>query len=104
MSSTGQPIMALFDLLGRRWAMRVIWELRGDPSTFRGLQERCAGMSSSVLRDRLGELREAGIVDLGDDGYQLTVHGRELLAAYEPLGAWAKRWAARQKRAGRSAG
>ena len=23
------PIMALIDLLGRRWAIRVIWELRG---------------------------------------------------------------------------
>jgi DNA-binding HxlR family transcriptional regulator len=98
MSSSSQPIMALFDLLGRRWAMRVIWELRGAPLTFRELQNHCAGMSSSVLRDRLSELREADIVGLGADGYLLTGDGRELLAAYEPLGAWAKRWAARQKR------
>lgn len=96
MTSTGQPIMALFDLLGRRWAMRVIWELRGEPLTFRGLQDRCAGMSSSVLRDRLRELREADIVDLDAEGYLLTILGRELLAAYEPLGAWATRWAARK--------
>lgn len=88
--------MALFDLLGRRWAMRVIWELRGDPLTFRELQERCAAMSSSVLRDRLVELREAGIAELGADGYLLTTQGRELLAAYEPLGEWAKRWAKRR--------
>ncbi|HJV56497.1 MAG TPA: transcriptional regulator, partial [Methylomirabilota bacterium] len=27
-SRTGRPIMALMDLLGRRWALRVIWELR----------------------------------------------------------------------------
>jgi len=27
-SRTGRPIMALIDLLGRRWALRVVWELR----------------------------------------------------------------------------
>ena len=27
-SQTGRPIMALMDLLGRRWTLRVIWELR----------------------------------------------------------------------------
>lgn len=91
------PIMALLDLLGRRWAMRVIWELRGDPLTFRELQERCAAMSSSVLRDRLAELREAGIAESGADGYLLTKEGRDLLAAYEPLGEWAKRWAKRRQ-------
>jgi DNA-binding HxlR family transcriptional regulator len=95
---SSQPIMALFELLGRRWAMRVIWELRGDPLTFRELQERCGGLSSSVLRDRLAELREADIVDAGSDGYLLTIEGRELLAAYEPMGAWAKRWAKRRQR------
>jgi DNA-binding HxlR family transcriptional regulator len=26
-SHTGRPIMAAFDLLSRRWALRVIWEL-----------------------------------------------------------------------------
>lgn len=83
--------MALLDLLGRRWAMRVIWELRKGPVTFRELQARCGGISSSVLSQRLAELREAGIVE----GHELTDEGRELLRAYEPLGAWAKRWARR---------
>ena len=87
--------MALFDLLGRRWAMRAIWELRDGPLTFRELQERCGGVSSSVLNDRLAELRAAGIVG---DGYVLTDEGRELLEAYEPLAAWARRWAKREQR------
>ena len=30
-SKTGRPIMALLDLLGRRWALRVLWELRNGP-------------------------------------------------------------------------
>src|SRR3954447_26692687 len=71
-SATGRPIMALLDLLGRRWALRVIWELREGPLQFRTLQERCAGMSSSVLNQRLHELRTAEVVELADGGYQLT--------------------------------
>ena len=91
-STTGRPIMALLDLLGRRWALRVIWELRDGPLQFRALQERCAGMSSSVLNQRLRELRTAGIVELSEGGYQLTAEGRGLRDAFGPLDAWAKRW------------
>ena len=90
--------MALLDLLGRRWALRVIWELRDEPLLFRALQERCDGMSSSVLNQRLGELRAAGIVDAGERGYALSDEGRRLLAAFEPLDAWAARWARRLRR------
>jgi DNA-binding HxlR family transcriptional regulator len=85
-----RPIMALLDLLGRRWSMRVIWELRDGPFTFRELQERCGGVSSSVLSQRLAELREAGIAA---EGNVLTAEGRRLLEAYKPLNAWAERWA-----------
>jgi DNA-binding HxlR family transcriptional regulator len=88
--------MALLDLLGRRWALRTIWELRDGPLLFRGLQERCDGMSSSVLNQRLGELRSAGIVGVGAGGYELTAEGRRLLEAYRPLNAWAERWAGRE--------
>ncbi len=89
--------MALLDLLGRRWALRTMWELRSGPWPFRELQQRCDGMSSSVLNQRLAELREAEIVELVQGGYQLTAEGRELLAAFEPLSAWAVRWEARAR-------
>jgi DNA-binding HxlR family transcriptional regulator len=93
-SKSGRPIMALLDLLGRRWALRVIWELRAEGETlnFRRLQERCGGISSSVLNDRLTELRDAGIVERGDRGYRLSAEGRRLLEAFEPLAGWAQRW------------
>ena len=94
-STSGAPIMALLDLLGRRWALRVIWELRAGALSFRDLQARCDGMSSSVLSQRLAELREAGILDASPAGYGLTAEGEELLEAYGPLGAWAQRWAER---------
>jgi DNA-binding HxlR family transcriptional regulator len=89
--------MALLDLLGRRWALRVLWELRGDePLTFRELQARCGEISSSVLNDRLRELREAEVVEVAaGGGYLLAPEGRELLDALAPIDAWAKRWAKR---------
>jgi DNA-binding HxlR family transcriptional regulator len=95
-SRSGRPIMALLDLLGRRWTLRVIWELRDGPLLFRALQERCEGMSSSVLNERLGELRAADVIELGDGGYRLSGEGRRLLDAYGPLEAWADRWALRR--------
>ncbi|MGZ4254108.1 MAG: winged helix-turn-helix transcriptional regulator [Solirubrobacteraceae bacterium] len=92
--------MALLDLLGRRWSLRVLWELRdGSDPSFRELQARCGEISSSVLNDRLRELREAGIVD--DErtgGYRLTREGRALIEALAPVDAWAKRWARRTAR------
>jgi DNA-binding HxlR family transcriptional regulator len=89
--------MALLDLLGRRWTLRVLWELRTPAGSFRDLQARCDGMSSSVLSARLGELREAGAVAEGADGggYALTPEGEKLLEALEPLDTWARRWARR---------
>jgi DNA-binding HxlR family transcriptional regulator len=90
--------MALLDLLGRRWALRVLWELQGDEAlTFRKLQGRCGDISSSVLNDRLGELRDAGIVTAGREGYHLSREGRDLLEALAPLDAWAKRWDRRMR-------
>jgi DNA-binding HxlR family transcriptional regulator len=88
--------MALFDLLGRRWTLRVIWELRDDGLTFRELQSRCAGMSSSVLNQRLRELRDANIVSVeSGEGYSLSEEGRSLLDALSPLHTWAARWSER---------
>lgn len=93
-SATGRPIMALLDLLGRRAALRVLWELRAGRLTFRALVD-AAGTNPSVLNARLAELREAGVVDHEDGGYGLTAEGAELLAGLAPLHAWAERWARR---------
>jgi len=87
--------MALLDLLGRRWALRVLWELRAGKSlTFRELQASCGGISSSVLNDRLQELRVARILTTEPTGgYQLTRSGQELLDVLGPVDKWAKNWA-----------
>jgi DNA-binding HxlR family transcriptional regulator len=86
---------ALFDLLGRRWALRVLWELRDEPATFQALQERCDSMSPSVLSQRLGELREAGLVEKDDAGpYRLSRSGRSLLDRLRWVEDWTAQWEA----------
>ena len=88
--------MAALDLLGRRWSLRVLWELRSGPVGARALLERCEGLSSSVLYDRLRELSSAGLIEKNEDGdYRLTGLGNELGAALGPLDMWARRWAKR---------
>ncbi|MBV9952012.1 MAG: helix-turn-helix transcriptional regulator [Acidimicrobiia bacterium] len=86
--------MAAMDLLGRRWALRILWELRDGPVGARALRDRCDGMSSSVLYDRLGELSDARLVERDPAGdYRLTAQGASLGRAVEPLDAWSRRWA-----------
>jgi DNA-binding HxlR family transcriptional regulator len=86
--------MALLDLLGRRWALRILWELRESTQSFRGLRERCDDVSPSVLNARLAELRDAGLVEQREgEGYALTSRAEELGELLLPLDAWARRWA-----------
>src|SRR5712692_4963070 len=93
-SRSGRPIMALLDLLGRRWTLRIIWELRDDQSlTSRALRAACDEASPTVLQTRLSELREADLVELiPGDGYRLTATGKELLDSFLPLQRFAERW------------
>jgi DNA-binding HxlR family transcriptional regulator len=84
--------MAALDLLGRRWALRVLWELRSGPHTFRALRAACGNVSPAVLNTRLRELREAGLVERGEQGYALSAQGRALGRALGPLDAWSRRW------------
>jgi DNA-binding HxlR family transcriptional regulator len=95
-SKTGRPIMVLLDLLGRRWSLRILWELRGEPLTSRGLRAACDEASPTVLQARLSELREAGLVELVPaSGYGLTTMGRELHETFLPLHRFAERWSRR---------
>ena len=92
-SRTGRPIMVLLDLLGRRWVLRLIWELREEPRRFRELQDSI-GASPTIVNSRLAELRKARLVELEpESGYRLTALGRELLELFLPLHRWAERWA-----------
>ncbi len=88
-------VAALLDLLGRRWALRVVWALRDGRLTSRQLREACDDVSPTVLQSRLSELRAAGLIALEHrHGYALTPLGRELLDRFLPLHDFAERWAA----------
>jgi DNA-binding HxlR family transcriptional regulator len=84
--------MVALDALGRRGALRVLWELRAGPLTFRALQA-ASDMNPGSLNTRLKELRALRILDHSDGGYHLTDPGLLLMAALKPLQAWADDWA-----------
>src|SRR3954451_9886073 len=85
-SRTGRPVMALLDLLGRRWTLRIVWELRDGPLTYRALRNCCDDAWPTVVQTRLSELRTAGLVELlAGDGYRLTSLGRKLMESFLPL-------------------
>ena len=97
-SRTGRPIMALLDLLGRRWTLRILWELRELSLTSRALREACDDASPTVLQARLVDLRQAGFVELDPvGGYRLTETGRELNSTFLPLHHFAERWKKTQR-------
>ncbi len=85
--------MALLDLLGRRWTLRMLWELRGKELNFRALRAACDQMSTSVLNVRIAEAREVGLVTQTAGGYQLTARGADLLETLKGLDKWAQGWA-----------
>ena len=96
-SRSGRPVMALLDLLGRRWALRVLFDLHeGGPQGFAELQARATGISPSVLAQRLRDLVDAGLVRVGADGrYAPGPDEAELARILLALDAWATRWARR---------
>lgn len=97
-STSGRPVMAILDLLGRRWSLRILWELRGGPLTFRALQGACDAVSPTVLQQRLKELRAARLVshDAGQ-GYGLSATARRLLPTLLALNNWAETWASEEE-------
>ena len=96
-SRTGRPVMVLLDLLGRRWSLRILWELREQSLTSRALRTACDEASPTVLQARLSDLRQANLVELiPGDGYRLTALGRELQENFLPLYRFAERWSQRQ--------
>lgn len=86
-------IYQLFERLECRYALRVLWSLRdGHPQTFRLLQDSVGGITPNTLNTRIKELREAGLLDHGSEGYVLTATGADLLKRLADVQAFAGRW------------
>jgi DNA-binding HxlR family transcriptional regulator len=86
-------INEMMELLHRRWTLRILWELRREPLTFRELAQRSGQVSTSVLSVRLAELREALLITHDRaQGYALSEQGQSLMLACKPLMHWASQW------------
>jgi DNA-binding HxlR family transcriptional regulator len=86
----------VFGFLGKRWNGVLLATLMHGPAGFAELRRAVAGISDSVLSDRLNELAEAGLVQRTvDEGppvaveYRLTASGQALLPALDALSTWA---------------
>jgi DNA-binding HxlR family transcriptional regulator len=93
-STTARPLAELFELIGRRWTLRILWELRGRTIAFNDLRRAVGGMSQSVLVTRLTELFGAGLVADVPGGYRLTASGAALTDQLAGLDTWAGEWTA----------
>lgn len=87
----------LLELLESRYALRVLWALKdGHPQTFRLLQDSVGKITPNTLNTRIKELREAGLLTHGTDGYTVTPMGADLLKRLNDLQAFAGKWSASQ--------
>ena len=99
-SKENAAVFQLFEKLECRYALRVLWALRdGHPQTFRLLQDSVGGITPNTLNTRIKELREAGFLDHGSDGYRLTTQGADLARRMVDVQQFAGRWAQQQARA-----
>jgi DNA-binding HxlR family transcriptional regulator len=87
----------LLELLEARYALRVLWALKdGHPQTFRLLQDSIGSITPNTLNTRIKELRAAGLLAHGNDGYTVTTLGGDLLKRLNDLQAFAGKWAMSQ--------
>lgn len=94
-------VSQLLALLESRYAMRVLWALKdGHPQTFRLLQDSIGSITPNTLNTRIKELRAAGLMNHGNDGYTVTSLGADLLKRLNDLQAFAGKWAVSQTKTG----
>ena len=89
----------LLELLESRYALRVMWALKdGHPQTFRLLQDSVGSITPNTLNTRIKELRAAGLLGHGTNGYTVTTLGADLLKRLNDLQAFAAKWAVSQSK------
>lgn len=97
--TTSHPVTEILELLGRRWVLRILWELYDNPAGFRELQARCDGMSASVLSQRLKELVHADILEQDEHlRYHFSEEGRELTHILMQIKQWVAQKEERKQR------
>jgi len=86
-----------FGFLGKRWNGVLLGALASGPAGFAELKRGIAGISDSMLSERLSELGQTGLIEREVEPgppvavtYRLTVSGEALLPALNAIGAWAE--------------
>lgn len=73
------PIARALDVVGDRWALLILRDLRAGPARFDDL-ETGLGIATNLLTTRLNELTDAGLIERSTDAgrgfYELTAVGR----------------------------
>lgn len=89
------PVAHALDMIGDRWALLVVRELRLGPRRYADLQAALPGLGPSVLAQRLRELEAVGVLrrrDLPSPAavrvYELTEWGEGLEPVFEALAGW----------------
>jgi DNA-binding HxlR family transcriptional regulator len=87
------------ELIGKRWTGAIIFMLMESRCRFATLRKEIPEITDRMLSERLSELEQEGIVArtvIPDTPvrveYALTKKGRELAAAIDAIGDWAKKW------------
>jgi DNA-binding HxlR family transcriptional regulator len=92
-TSSPRPIVQLIDILGKKWVLRILWELNEGSCTFRTLQSRCGDISPTIINTRIKDLCSAQLVNKSpESGYTLTQQGYELIELFYPINDFANRW------------
>lgn len=86
------------DVIGDRWALLVVRELRLGPKRFSDLQASLPAAGPNVLAQRLRDLEEGGVLrrrtlppPAGARVYELTSWGAELEPVFRALARWGMR-------------
>ena len=82
------PVTRALDVVGDRWTLVIVRDLLDGPRRFGRLRSDLAGISPTLLSERLARLVDGGLVVAGDDGYELTERGRALTPVVDELGRW----------------
>jgi len=93
-------VVGVWEVLGRRWSLHILKNLSTrQVIRFNELKRSLAGISSTVLSERLLELEREGLVTKKiypevppRVEYSMTVQARELEVIIKELAQWANKW------------
>ncbi len=93
-------IAGVWEVLGRRWTLHILKNLSTrNVIRFNELKRALAGISSTVLAERLLELEREGLVTKKIYAevpprveYSMTIRARELEVIIKELARWANKW------------